>query len=434
MPPLVDPTSGAAAGAGGFIPPPPGVTQGGQAYNAFPGAGQPGPGWTSAPPTTWTSPWLAAQQFQQPPPATSHSWTYPSHPSPYTSWTPPGSWGTGSPAQSWGLATPPSANVPAQNFSYVPQHHSTPPTQESALGHPPGASPWSNGGGDPSHHPAFGPAGSPGGPWASNKNGYPVADMQRTPSREHAAPGFVGGFGLKHTTTPRRSRTTSSNLKPFSLEQQLQAEEYTSQNLARRPRDWRPDYDPRAGLASFIPRVARRRSDVVAYNDPQKRTLHPYLAYKANLPPVFVDIRYEPNLTLEFPQILQAGRVHNHLDLAQLATQPAAQDMRLFHPLLPWYIDITAYHENGITIHDVIRQLFMQLDVPIQARHWFNEELDDSIREKMNREFEVRAGGNPAEIGQGVKRVDFLRGRVFFEGLAKSRNGLWEIKMRRWDQ
>jgi hypothetical protein len=41
-----------------------------------------------------------------------------------------------------------------------------------------------------------------------------------------------------------------------------QLEEYNARNLARRPRDWRPDYDPRAGLASYMPRVVRPRSDV----------------------------------------------------------------------------------------------------------------------------------------------------------------------------
>jgi hypothetical protein len=54
---------------------------------------------------------------------------------------------------------------------------------------------------------------------------------------------------------------------PYSAYQQqgMQAqssEEYNSRNLARRPRDWRPDYDTRPGLASYIPRVGKNRSDV----------------------------------------------------------------------------------------------------------------------------------------------------------------------------
>ena len=37
---------------------------------------------------------------------------------------------------------------------------------------------------------------------------------------------------------------------------------FDAQNLARRPRDWRPDFDARAGFASYIPRVGKPRSDV----------------------------------------------------------------------------------------------------------------------------------------------------------------------------
>jgi hypothetical protein len=32
------------------------------------------------------------------------------------------------------------------------------------------------------------------------------------------------------------------------------------------------------------------------------------------------------------------------------------------------------------------------------------------------------------EHGRGVRRVDFLRRHVTFEGLVKGRNGMWEIK------
>ena len=39
-------------------------------------------------------------------------------------------------------------------------------------------------------------------------------------------------------------------------------EGYDERNLARRPRDWRADYNPRQGISSFLPRVGRSRSDV----------------------------------------------------------------------------------------------------------------------------------------------------------------------------
>ncbi|GLB45670.1 putative OSBP family protein [Lyophyllum shimeji] len=78
--------------------------------------------------------------------------------------------------------------------------------------------------------------------------------------------------------------------------------------------------------------------------------------------------------------------------------------MRLFHPLLPWYITVVQSHENGVTIHDVVWQMCVQLEVPIQARHWYNEELDAATLDKMNRQFQLRTAGNPEEEARGVKR------------------------------
>ena len=40
------------------------------------------------------------------------------------------------------------------------------------------------------------------------------------------------------------------------------ADSFDAQNLARRPLDWRPDFDARAGFASYIPRVGKARTDV----------------------------------------------------------------------------------------------------------------------------------------------------------------------------
>ncbi|GLB40819.1 hypothetical protein LshimejAT787_0900340 [Lyophyllum shimeji] len=482
---------GIEVGGGGFIPPPPGASQGGQPYNPFPGASaaQSSSAWPPAPAPAHAPPWSAnaahaqappwfsgpgqhAQAFPSPPAtAPAQSWAYgqPPHPhypsfTPQSGWsapTPAGSWGDATPAGSWGPPTPASANA------YAYAHHSpwvNPQpgvgAQESTFGQPITASPWFSGGGVTlgAASPGFGgdtqgQAGGGGGGGAlalvrknsrhshphphGAQNDYPnpTLALQRTMSHEVPHGGSGSGFPLHRTMsqggTGTRSRKSSGNLQPFSLYQQMQDEQYSTQNLARRPRDWRPDYDPRAGLASYIPRVPRPRSDVIEWHDPMKRTPHEYLAYKPHQPPIYLDLRFPPPLTLEF---LQLRRAPNQLDFAQLATQPAAQGMRLVHPLLPWYIDVVQSHENGITVHDVVWQMCVQLDVPIQARHWYNEELDAAALEKMNRQFQLRTAGNPEEAARGVKRVDFLRGRVVFEGLVRTRNGLWEMKTRKWEE
>ena len=48
----------------------------------------------------------------------------------------------------------------------------------------------------------------------------------------------------------------------YSVPRYAMGDVFDEQNLARRPRDWRPDYEPRASLTSYLPRVGRSRSDV----------------------------------------------------------------------------------------------------------------------------------------------------------------------------
>lgn len=169
------------------------------------------------------------------------------------------------------------------------------------------------------------------------------------------------------------------------------------------------------------------------WSDPVKRVVCDLLAYKP-YPPIFLDLRFHPLGTssmLEFPYL---HRPHNDLDFAQLATSPPAPELRLYHPRLPWYIDVVQNHTNGVTVYDVLVQMFQQLDLPIAGKHWWNEEIDDVLRTKMTLEFNERTAGNKEEVGRGVKRVDFLRGRFIFEGLVKGRNGMWEMKTRKMER
>jgi hypothetical protein len=174
--------------------------------------------------------------------------------------------------------------------------------------------------------------------------------------------------------------------------------------------------------------------NIAEWNDPIKRNLCDLLLYKPS-PPIYFDLRIHPlNLTastLEFPHL---HRPHNDLDFAQLATSPPAPELRLYHPRLPWYIDIRQNHMNGVTVFDVLMQMFDQLDLPITGKHWWNEEIDDVMRGKMTAAYYERTASSKEETMRGVKRVDFLRGKWVFEGLVKGRNGMWEMKMRRMEK
>lgn len=472
MPPLADPD---IVLQGPFIAPPPGATYGGQpspseVVDPLTGARlNPNlPEWMSAPPSWVTNSqvpsWMTQQQQQQPPPSSAQSWSYGQHPpltplSPWTAPTPPGSWGPSTPPGSWSPPTPASANTNGANWVQQGQQgYYTPFGQESSVGQPISASPWF-GGGDGLPGPGGGVSGV-GGPsrkrstrqsrrstpdpkqqqyyqqYAMMQNPYPnpqIMPVQRTMS--HELPGTIGYPVQRSTSVGGSARfgyTMAASGYP-QMQMQMKLEEYSARNLARRPRDWRPDYDSRAGLASYIPRVGRHQSDVTEWNDPIKRVLCDLLSYKPS-PPIFLDLRIHPlhptSSTLEFPHLL---RRHNDLDFAQLATSPPAPELRLYHPRLPWYIDIVQSHTNGVTVYDVLVQMFQQLDLPITGKHWWNEEIDDVLRGKMTAAFHGRTAGNGDEVARGVKRVDFLRGRYIFEGLVKGRNGMWEMRTRKME-
>jgi hypothetical protein len=170
------------------------------------------------------------------------------------------------------------------------------------------------------------------------------------------------------------------------------------------------------------------------WHDPIKRTLHPHLLYNQQVPSIYLDLRtnpLSPASSLDFPSL---ARQPNSLDLAQLVTQPSAQELRLYHPRLPWYIDITQTHPNGVTLFDVLGQMWQQLDLQISGKHWYNEEVDDKMRAAITEAWNERCGRNEVETSQGVKRIDWLRGKVLFEGLVKGRNGMWEIKTRKLER
>jgi hypothetical protein len=164
--------------------------------------------------------------------------------------------------------------------------------------------------------------------------------------------------------------------------------------------------------------------------DPIRRTLHPLLKDIPNSPPVYYNFLETPFHTSSV-QFLNLNRPHNAIDFAQLACQPSAPFLRLFHPRLPWYIDIQQVHPNGITVVDMLTQMHAQLHTPIYPRHFYNEELTDADRAEITKAFQVRCRGDSTFIRRGVLQLDFLGEKVVFQGFSRGPKGLWEIKLSR---
>ncbi|KAG5735947.1 hypothetical protein E4T56_gene1930 [Termitomyces sp. T112] len=407
MPQLVD----RPGGGGGFIPPPPNAHfEQQEGYNPFPGAAQANPGWV--PPATapsWInygpqspSPWTAGAGAGWPN-ASPVPWSPYPHPTPASSWgeyTP----ATGGPAMP-GLGQPigPTRyfNVGAENGD---QHAEWP----------------QNAGPERSRRPSFG----------GHSPNYEEVPLNRTHSQNPPyqftprSNGYGGGSPLQRSlstgATVRRRRSQSRVRNPFAREY---LEQYNSENLARRPRDWRPDYPK-----TLIPRVPRPWSDIEEFKDSIKRTINPILDYNTQGPHVIYNLWSYPHpQTLSFP-ILR--RIYNYIDFAQLATNPPVDQMRLFHPLLPWYIDVFKSVDNGVTVQDVIMHVYFQLQTQINARHYFNEELRSGTRERITEAYTQRTQGQDQEKMKGIKKVDYLEEKNIFVGLVRTRNGLWEMKTR----
>ncbi|KAH6905963.1 hypothetical protein BKA70DRAFT_1289860 [Coprinopsis sp. MPI-PUGE-AT-0042] len=210
-------------------------------------------------------------------------------------------------------------------------------------------------------------------------------------------------------------------------------EPYGPKDLAKRPKDWRADYQPRGGLAGVFG-AFRGKSVVDEYTDSKNRTLHPLLQFNSLNPPIDHDLREHP---FEPPSAIfsNLGRVPNQIDFAQLTTQPSCSMMRVYHPSLPWFIDVKQTHPNGVMIYDVFLQIWTQLAQPIRGRDFFNDELTDGDREVITRSWWERCEGDTTSqaYGRGVCQIDFLGRKCVLQGLARGKGGNWEMKCARAD-
>ncbi|KAF8888724.1 hypothetical protein CPB84DRAFT_1733144 [Gymnopilus junonius] len=545
-PPLVD-RDDSAYGNPPFIPPPQGVTNGGQ-----PGPGW-GPGWGfqsdyqhrvngngtpyphnaqlpsnnawassstaggggGGPPAGW------ANSPTAPPLNSAHSWTYGYNPtSPHSPWqagwgqTPATSWGPQTPAGGWGAAAQPTS--PYTPWGAYPSPYNQPasaPVQppgspyESSSGQPitggwfgagagagaasAGAALGGGGGGDGGWGGTWGGGGGAtwgggGGAWQNETWGQERGRQRRSDhrhghGREHESDGEdIGAYHrLGRSNTIKRSHSNAAaHRRGKSLQrsaswgnvdanangggfggwspgewgstpQYAQHDTFDEHNLARRPRDWRPDYSVKGGLGAYIPNIVyKNRSSVkgtrssciyphcshvyTEWNDPVRRHLHPLLTYDPSNPPIYYDLRittFDPR-DVEFLN-LPGHRLANHIDFAQLAVQPTCAFMRLSHPRFPWYIDITQSHPNGVTVFDILSQMHAQLHTSIHPRHFWNEELGEQERAALTKTFQERVKGAPELVQRGVLQVDFLGEKCVFEGLVRGQKGVWELKLGR---
>ncbi|TEB26144.1 hypothetical protein FA13DRAFT_1737797 [Coprinellus micaceus] len=193
----------------------------------------------------------------------------------------------------------------------------------------------------------------------------------------------------------------------------------------KRPTDWRPEWNRRTELRSLVPIFIRRVSSSGGGNDmpdTKDRCLTATIEWgrfgkDANLD---YDLRSPPKApALKVP-----------------ATTPSASWMRLYHPALPWYIDVESSRSRGITVLDVVQEVHNQLMIPLTERDMWNEGMNEEMRKSVAQSVRSRtgksAGGKHIACGLKPLRLDFLGNNYIFEGLVKGTDGMWEIKTRDW--
>lgn len=190
-----------------------------------------------------------------------------------------------------------------------------------------------------------------------------------------------------------------------------------------RPSNWRRDFRFKSGLAGVFHIKSSQSYPPNDWTSSSKLMLHRYLQHDKVYPPTIYDLRRDPQ-TLVFRSL---DRRPDQRDMAQTVTDPRTPWMRIYNSRLPWYIDIVAQDGGYITLADLFQQLFAALQKPIHQSDYYNDDLDDHDRQALNQAYIGRCRDEVERMG-GVRRVDFLRGKVFFEGLSKGKNGMWRLR------
>jgi hypothetical protein len=146
---------------------------------------------------------------------------------------------------------------------------------------------------------------------------------------------------------------------------------------------------------------------------------------------------------LEAPNLRYDTSYHHtqlkfHLSSAQLAepaTHPPLPTLALRVGGLPWQVVVRpdVRHSPGgaiVTVADVLSAIHINLRMHVKPDEY--KAIDKSSKVGIYDAFKRRVGNDPFQLGKGLRRIDFLCGRVFAQGLvrAQSKDNLWDVVVR----
>ncbi|KAI9062079.1 hypothetical protein FKP32DRAFT_1574884, partial [Trametes sanguinea] len=201
----------------------------------------------------------------------------------------------------------------------------------------------------------------------------------------------------------------------------------------RPPREWRSDFRRKDSIfAGVVDKLINPRMKSVPPPDIEqvlqgKAKPCFLILYNSSKPPMCWDLRLDPSQLWSRPlkrQLLNA-------DVAGFACEPPLRYLRLYHEMLPWYIELEARTgSTGLTLYDLFYEIYCCMQHQISAADWLNEEMTPEYQERVYNAYTLRCGHHRDELARGMKRVDFLLDQFIMEGVVKAKNGLWEIKTR----
>ncbi|KAG1748449.1 uncharacterized protein EDB91DRAFT_1245145 [Suillus paluster] len=189
------------------------------------------------------------------------------------------------------------------------------------------------------------------------------------------------------------------------------------------PKSWRRDFKFKSGFSSlFRSKSVSRLPD--ESTDSAHLNLVAILRNDKVKPPALLDLRRS-----QYTLIIRAlERPVFANDLMQPTTNPPTTFMRLYHGRLPWYIDVVPSGNGSyVTLGDFFMAVCQSLSTRIRREEFYNDELDRDDREELKQAWEERCGTEEERM-DGVKRVDFLRGKVMFQGLTRGKSGMWQLR------
>ncbi|PPQ77580.1 hypothetical protein CVT25_011372 [Psilocybe cyanescens] len=282
--------------------------------------------------------------------------------------------------------------------------------------------------------------------YAYNASGLPVSYMAPPPSQviQYAQPQnsiAVRGKGTnsrrrklrrdyydRYTTISRTMTVLRSNdpYRPFSYSVPTASTVF----LTRKPRHWRKGYKSPTSKGKFGNYLGKITSIVTrspsSFRFPYR--LNPLISHHSRHSTcIFYDIRVRPS-----PEsgLLVMGSLQpaSSDDVYQLATSPPTQRLLIWHPKLPWKIEIEASAPSGISVLDIWIGIHEQLRCTIGHHEYYTVELTSEDRQMLSDVFKQRCGGDAVEMVGGLRRVDFLGQDFCFAGLSRSYNETWEMK------